>query len=41
VGKYLKRWGYTAKKPSRHANDQNPEEVKEWLEEVSALRQGC
>jgi transposase len=34
VGEYLKRWGYTAKKPSRHANDQDPEEVKEWLEET-------
>jgi transposase len=34
VGEYLKRWGYTAKKPCRHANDQAPEEVKEWLEET-------
>lgn len=34
VGEYLKRWGYTAKKPCRQANDQNPEEVKEWLEET-------
>jgi transposase len=34
VGEYLKRWGYTAKKPSRHANDQDPEEVREWLEET-------
>src|SRR5215212_3720740 len=34
VGEYLKRWGYTAKKPSRHANDQDPQEVKEWLEET-------
>src|SRR3954471_24864527 len=34
VGEYLKRWGYTAKKPSRHANDQDPEEVKKWLEET-------
>ncbi|MCA1673497.1 MAG: IS630 family transposase [Actinobacteria bacterium] len=33
VGEYLKRWGYTAKKPNRHANDQDPEEVREWLEE--------
>src|SRR4051812_3707307 len=29
VGEYPKRWGYTAKKPSRHANDQAPQEVKE------------
>jgi transposase len=35
VGEYLKRWGYTAKRPSRHASDQEPEEVREWLEETS------
>src|SRR4051794_10586425 len=34
VGEYLKRWGYTAKKPSRHADDQDPEEVRRWLEET-------
>ena len=34
VGKYLERWGYTAKKPRRHARDQDPEEVREWLEET-------
>jgi transposase len=34
VGEYLKRWGYTAKKPRRHANDQDPQEVKEWLEKT-------
>jgi transposase len=34
VGEYLKRWGYTAKKPSRHSRDQDPEEVREWLEET-------
>jgi transposase len=34
VGEYLKRWGYTAKKPRRHARDQDPEEVKQWLEET-------
>jgi transposase len=34
VGEYLKRWGYTAKRPSRHARDQEPEEVREWLEET-------
>jgi transposase len=32
VGAYLKRWGYTAKVPRRHARDQDPEEVREWLE---------
>jgi transposase len=34
VGEYLERWGYTAKKPSRHSRDQDPEEVREWLEEI-------
>ena len=32
VGEYLKRWGYTAKVPRRHAKDQDPEEVRHWLE---------
>ncbi len=31
VGEYLRRWGYTAKRPRRHARDQDPEEVAEWL----------
>ena len=34
VGEYLKRWGYTPKKPCRHAGKQDPEEVREWLEET-------
>src|ERR1019366_1546655 len=34
VGEYLERWGYPAKKPSRHSRDQDPEEVREWLEET-------
>jgi transposase len=34
VGEYLKRWGYTAKKPRRHSRDQDPEEVDEWLNET-------
>jgi transposase len=34
VGEYLKRWGYTTKKPQRHARDQVPEEVQEWLEKI-------
>lgn len=34
VGEYLKRWGYTAKKPRRHARDQDPEEVDKWLNET-------
>jgi transposase len=33
VGEYLKRWGFTAKRPTRRANDQDPEEVRQWLEE--------
>lgn len=31
VGEYLRRWGYTAKRPRRHARQQDPEEVREWL----------
>jgi transposase len=34
VGTYLARWGYTSKKPQRHARDQDPEEVQEWLEKT-------
>jgi transposase len=34
VGEYLKRWGYTAKKPRRRAREQDPEEVRQWLEET-------
>ncbi len=34
VGAYLHRWGYTAKRPRRHSPEQDPEEVREWLEEV-------
>jgi transposase len=34
VGEYLKRWGYTAKRPGRHAKDQDPEEVRQWQEEI-------
>ena len=34
VGEYLKRWGYTAKKPRRHARDQDPKEVDRWLNET-------
>src|SRR5258708_34456846 len=33
VGEYLRRWGYTPKVPSRHAKDQDPKEVRLWLEE--------
>src|SRR6516165_9517849 len=47
VGDYLKRWGYTAKVPRRHAKDQDPREVAEWLEwtypaiERRAAREGA
>ena len=34
VGESLKRWGYTVKKPRRHARDQDPEEVNKWLNET-------
>lgn len=34
VGEYLKRWGYTAKRPRRHARDQDPEEVDRWTNET-------
>ena len=34
VGTYLHRWGYTAKRPRRHAHAQDPEEVRQWLEET-------
>lgn len=31
VGLYLQRWGYTAKKPSRRSDQQEPDEVQQWL----------
>jgi transposase len=34
VGAYLRRWGYTAKRPRRHHRQQDPEEVRQWLEET-------
>jgi len=34
VGAYLRRWGYTLKRPQRHSRDQDPEEVRQWLEET-------
>src|SRR4051812_1147328 len=33
VGAYLRRWGFTPKAPRRHSRDQDPEEVRRWLEE--------
>jgi transposase len=32
VGEYLRRWGYTPKRPRRHARKQDPDEVAQWLE---------
>src|SRR3954465_9372297 len=34
VGLYLRRWGYTSKRQSRHARQQDPDEVEEWLLET-------
>jgi transposase len=34
VGLYLQRWGYTAKRPRRHAKKQDPEEIRRWLDET-------
>lgn len=34
VGEYLRRWGYTSKKPTRHAKKQAPDEVERWLEKT-------
>src|SRR5436305_12306860 len=34
VGQYLRRWGYTSKKPQRHARKQDPDEIDKWLEET-------
>jgi transposase len=34
VGEYLKRWGYTPKKPQHHARYQDADEVQEWLENI-------
>ena len=34
VGVYLRRWGYTAKKPGRHSRQQDPDEVEQWLVET-------
>lgn len=40
VGEYLHRWGYTSKKPSRHARQQNPDEVEQWLAETYPAIEG-
>jgi Winged helix-turn helix len=31
---YLERWGFTVKRPSRHARDQDPDEMRQWLDET-------
>ena len=33
IGEYLKRWGFTPQKPLKRAYEQNPEAVKQWVEE--------
>jgi transposase len=33
VGEYLKRWGFTSKKPLKRAYEQNPKAVRKWLDE--------
>jgi transposase len=33
VGRYLARWGFTPQKPMRKAFEQDPEQVRRWLEE--------
>lgn len=39
-GRYLKRWGFTPQKPVRRALEQNPQKVRNWLEEeYPAIRQ--
>ena len=34
VGRYLNRWGFTPQKPVRRAFEQNPQAVKQWLEQT-------
>lgn len=47
VGLYLARWGFTPKRPYRHSRDQDPDEVRQWLEvtypaiEARATREGA
>jgi transposase len=39
IGRYLKRWGLTPQKPVRRAYEQNPKEVRAWLDrEYPAIR---
>ena len=47
VGEYLARWGYTSKRPGRHAGGQDADEIREWLDrtypeiEARAAREGA
>src|SRR5262249_13347497 len=34
VGLYLRRWGYTSKRPARCSRKQDPDEVAQWLAET-------
>jgi transposase len=34
VGLYLRRWGYTSKKPTRRSRKQDPDEIERWLAET-------
>jgi transposase len=34
AGEYLRRWGYTPQRPARKSRKQDPEKVREWLEET-------
>ena len=34
VGEYLKRWGFTVRKPVKRAYEQNPTAVNQWLQEA-------
>jgi hypothetical protein len=34
VGKYLRRWGLTPQKPARHSREQDPEEVRAFMEQT-------
>lgn len=34
VGKYLRRWGLTPQKPARHSREQDPKEVREFMEQT-------
>jgi transposase len=40
VGQYLRRWGYTSKKPARHSREQDPDEVQRWLKETYPAIEG-